>query len=100
MQVFAFLGRVARELLVPALEEVEEERGLRARRSLLDLIEELLVAEVALPRGHRAPLDEVIDVGKNAVGGDLAPPQAPERLHLAHEPRRFGQHGMLAAEVP
>src|SRR5438874_2299836 len=39
------------------LEEAEVEGVLRARRLLLDGVERLLVAEMAVPGGHRALLD-------------------------------------------
>ena len=87
VQVFALLDRVAGEALVAALEEAEQERRLRARRALLDLVEQLLVAEVAVARRHRALLDDVVDAGEHAVRGELALAEPDERLHLAHEAR-------------
>ena len=99
VQVVALLDRVAGEALLAALEEVEHERRLGARRAFLDLVEELLVAEVAVARGHRALLDDVVDAGEHAVGRELALAEPHERLHLAHEAGCCGQHRMLAAEV-
>ena len=66
---------------------------------VLEPVEHLLVAEVPVARGHRALLDLVVDAAQHAVGRGLALAEPHERLHLAHEPGRRGQHGVLAAEV-
>ena len=52
---------VAGEALVAALEEAEQERGLGARRAVLERVEHLLVPEVPVAGGHRALLDLVVD---------------------------------------
>ena len=90
---------VGREPLVAALEEAEQERGLRARRAVLEGVEHLLEPEVAVARRHRALLDLVVDPAQHAVGRGLPLAEPDERLHLAGEAGRGGQHRVLAAEV-
>ena len=98
-QLVALVVGIAREALVAALEEAEQERRLRSGRAVLERVEHLLVPEVPVAGGHRALLDLVVDALEHAVGRGLALPEPHERLDLAHEPRRRGQHRVLAAEV-
>ena len=99
VQVVALARPRRREALVAALEEAEQERGLRARRALLDLVEHLLVAEVAVAGGHRALLDDVVDAAEHAVRGDSRSPSRTSGFTLRTKPARRGQHRVLAAEV-
>src|SRR4051794_2408030 len=98
-ELVALLGGVAGEALVPALEEAEQERGLRSGRAVLQRVEHLLVAQVPVAGRHRALLDLVVDALQHAVRRHLALAQAHQGLDLAHEPGRRRQHRVLATQV-
>ena len=65
----------------------------------LEVVEQLLVAEVPVARGHRAFFDLVVDPLEHAVRGHLALAEPVQRLHLAREPVGGREHRMLAGEV-
>src|SRR5262249_34101028 len=97
-QRLAFDVHFVAEASVPALEETEEECGLGAGRAVFERVEDVLVAEVAIARRHRALLDLVVDATQHAVRRGLALTQSHERLHLPDEPGRGGEHRVLPSE--
>src|SRR6266536_3539062 len=54
---------------------------------------------MSVPVRHRALLDLIVEAPEHAVRGGLTLAQSVQRLDLPREPRRRGQHRMLAAQI-
>ena len=82
-----------------ALDEVEVEGGLGARRLAFDGVERRLVGEVLVAGRHRALLDLVVDAAHDAPRRGLALGEAHQRLGLLGEAIARRQHRQLPGEI-